>query len=54
MVSWLTRIIGSCGNSLRKQFTISSGDHHFSRPSITLATSGLWLSLVGFGRLACS
>ena len=41
MVSWLTRIIGSSGNSWRKRTAISSGDHHsLSHPSTCLRKRG--------------
>jgi hypothetical protein len=50
MVSWLTHIIGSSGNSMCNWRAISSGDHHSSRHSVTLSANGPLTSFGFFGR----
>src|ERR1019366_7277349 len=50
MVSWLTCIEESSGNSLRSRRAISSGDHNDSSPLVTLSHKGPLSSFEGFGR----
>jgi hypothetical protein len=39
MVSWLTRIMGSPGNSIRNLREICTGDHHSASQVVTWAAS---------------
>jgi len=52
MVSWLTRIMGSPGNSIRNRAEICAGDHHWASQLLTRSASGRWVSLGVLGRLA--
>ena len=50
MVSWLTCIIGSSGNRMRKRSAISWGDQSSSSQAVTCWARAGWSSLEGFGR----
>ena len=54
MVSWLTHIMGSPGNSIRNRAEICAGDHHSPSQPPTRVASGAWASLGVLGRLARS